>query len=489
MRKNLFVILSVLIAMSILLAACATPTPQTVYVTQEVEKQVIVTQEVEKIVTQEVVKEVAAAGRTEIRWFVGLGTGTDAGQQAIQREVVDEFNASQDKIYLVLEVVPYNSARDALSTEIASGNAPDIVGPVGWAGSNDFYGNWLDLSPMVKETGLDTSIFNPALVAMYQTEEGQVGLPFMVFPGAVYYRPELFDEASLNYPPAKYGEKYKMPDGTEVDWDWTTFIKISKLLTIDKNGNNATEAGFDATQIAQYGYNPQWQDLRVNTAWYGGQEWYKDGKVAFPEAAKAAIQDKFDGMWGKEPWYPTGTAAASNELLAGNVFNSGKAAMAITMAWYTCCVSDLVTAGGTFDFGALPSYNGTVYGRVDADTYRILKTSKHPNEAFDVIVYLVRDAVVKLSKTYGGVPGVTSEQAAWLQAKQEQFPFVKNWDTLMAGLDYPDVPSAEGYVPNSIEFKARYETFRNLIETDGKVDLAAELAKLESDLQVVVDKK
>jgi multiple sugar transport system substrate-binding protein len=285
------------------------------------------------------------------------------------------------------------------------------------------------------------------------------------------------------------GEKYVMPDGSEVDWDWTTFIQVSKLLTIDKNGNDATSPDFDATAITQYGYNPQWQDLRVNTSWYGGQEWFKDGKVAFPESAVAAINDKFDGMWGDEPWLPTGTAAASNELMQGNVFNSGKAAMAITMAWYTCCVSDLVAAGGTFDFGALPSYNGQVYGRVDADTYRILKTSKHPKEALDVVIYLVKDAVVKLSKTYGGVPGVTSEQAAWLQAKQEQFPFVKNWDTLMAGLDYPDVPSAEGYIPNGIEFKARYETFRNLIETDGTVDLAAELATLEADLQVIADKK
>ena len=52
MRKKLFVIFSVLVAMSMILAACATPTPETVYVTQEVVK------EVEKVVTQEVIKEV-----------------------------------------------------------------------------------------------------------------------------------------------------------------------------------------------------------------------------------------------------------------------------------------------------------------------------------------------------------------------------------------------------------------------------------------------
>ena len=126
----------------------------------------------------------------------------------IQEEVVDDFNASQDKIELVLEIVPYDSARDTLSTQIASGAGPDIVGPVGWGGSNDFYGQWLDIGPAIEDTRFDTSIFDPALVKFYQTEEGQVGLPFAVFPGAMYFVPAMFDEAGLAYPPQKYGEKY-----------------------------------------------------------------------------------------------------------------------------------------------------------------------------------------------------------------------------------------------------------------------------------------
>ena len=35
------------------------------------------------------------------------------------------------------------------------------------------------------------------LIKFYQTEEGQVGLPFAVFPGAVYFVPDMFDEAGL----------------------------------------------------------------------------------------------------------------------------------------------------------------------------------------------------------------------------------------------------------------------------------------------------
>lgn len=88
-------------------------------------------------------------GKVCIRWFVGLGTGTNAEQITTQEEVVADFNASQSEIQLILEIVPFDAARDTLSTQIASGAGPDIVGPVGWGGSNDFFGQWLDIAPQI----------------------------------------------------------------------------------------------------------------------------------------------------------------------------------------------------------------------------------------------------------------------------------------------------------------------------------------------------
>lgn len=123
-------------------------------------------------------------GKTQVRWFVGLGTGTNPEQIAAQEQVVADFNGSQSDIELVREVVPCNAAYDTLATQISSGAGPDIVGPVGWGGSAAFYGQWLDMTPYIQDSGFDTSIFDPALVAFYQTEEGQVGLPFAVFPAA-----------------------------------------------------------------------------------------------------------------------------------------------------------------------------------------------------------------------------------------------------------------------------------------------------------------
>ena len=117
----------------------------------------------------------------------------------------------------------------------------------------------MDIAPYLKSTNYDTSKFDPALAASYQTDQGTVGLPFAVYPSAIFYNTGLFTEAGLNPLPAKYGDQYKMPDGTMVDWNWDNLTAVAKLLTIDSAGKHSGEAGFDATKIVQYGFSFAWE--------------------------------------------------------------------------------------------------------------------------------------------------------------------------------------------------------------------------------------
>jgi multiple sugar transport system substrate-binding protein len=51
--------------------------------------------------------EVASSNeKVQIRWFVGLGTGTSTAAQAVEETFVEAFNNSQDDIELILEVSP-----------------------------------------------------------------------------------------------------------------------------------------------------------------------------------------------------------------------------------------------------------------------------------------------------------------------------------------------------------------------------------------------
>lgn len=438
----------------------------------------------------------AASGPVKVRWFVGLGTGTDPAQVAVQEEVVKDFNASQSDIELVLEIVPYDSARDTLSTQIASGEGPDIVGPVGWGGSNDFYGQWLDLAPYIESSKFDTSVFDPALIKFYQVEGEQVGLPFAVFPGAMYFVPSMFDEAGLAYPPQKYGEKYVL-DGNEVDWNWDTVTEVAKRLTIDVNGLNSTEEGFDRSQIVQVGYNAQWQSvLSVATFYDGAAKIYSgDAKGSYestiPEGWKEAWQWYYDAMWGDQPFHATGPLNAAPEFGNGNAFNTGKAAMGLTQTWYTCCLGDFATAGNEFQLGIQPmGADGEVHGRIDADTFRIWKGTKNPEQAFQVLAYLITTGGDKLLPAYGAMPAIASKTEAFFKVKSEQYPFVtpESWDVFVQGLAYPDTPSSEQYQPNSIEATARFATFFDLMNNTEGLDFDAEYQKLVDDLNTIYNK-
>ncbi|MBK9233049.1 MAG: hypothetical protein IPO15_19955 [Anaerolineae bacterium] len=61
-------------------------------------------------------------------------------------------------------------ARDNLTAQIAAGNAPDVVGPVGTAGRAAFPGAFLDIEPLIKEANYDTSDIDPAFLQFPKDE-------------------------------------------------------------------------------------------------------------------------------------------------------------------------------------------------------------------------------------------------------------------------------------------------------------------------------
>ena len=93
------------------------------------------------------------------------------------------------------------------------------------------------------------SQFPKSTVDLYNVGgEGQAGIPFAIYPSVLFYKAGLFKEAGLAEPPHEWNAKYTMPDGSVVPWDYDTVQKLALLLTVDQNGLDATEAGFDPEQ-------------------------------------------------------------------------------------------------------------------------------------------------------------------------------------------------------------------------------------------------
>lgn len=429
---------------------------------------------------------VTAQDKVVITWFVGLGTGTNNEQIETQNQVVADFNASQDAIELQINIAGSNqSAPDVLSTLIASGDAPDIVGPVGFSGAYLFAGQWLDLQPLVDATGYDLSQYADVLVAPYRDGDMLTGIPFAVFPGLLYYNVDLFDEAGLNYPPTEFGAPYIMPDGTEVEWSYDTVTEIGKILTVDSNGNDATSPDFDPSNIIQFGFLHQWDSIRADFETFGGAPVVNDeGQVVIADAWREEAKWLWNGVWG-DHFIPNNTYLNS-DLLQPSGFASGNVAMARVMLWYTCCLGEMTA---NWDLAVVPSYNGTHYAPIDMDTFRIHKDTEHPEEAFTVLQYLQGEAALTLLTTYGGYAALPDLQEAGIQAKADAYPSVENWSVVAPSIDYAPLPHHESYYPNYAKGQLRFADFATLIygDTGADADLDAELDKLQSDLQAIVD--
>lgn len=434
------------------------------------------------------VPSLAMAEKVKVRWFVGLGTGSNEQQIAPQEKVVADFNKSQDKIELVLEIVANAQAFDVLATQIAAGNAPDIVGPIGVRGRDSFKGQWLDLQPLVDKTKYDLNDFDKAIVDFYRVEgEGLLGLPFGIYPSFMFVNKDLFDEAGLPYPPQKYGEPYVDKDGNKKEWNLDTVAELAKLLTVDKAGNDATNAAFDKENIAQFGFGVQWTDFRGLATLFGAGSFVgADGKAQFPENWKEAAKWYQKAMW-EDYFHPNGPNGNSDYMGQGNWFQTGHMAMDLIHMWYAgCCMGEFK---GNWDTAVVPSYKGKTTAKMHADTFEIAKATKNPDATFEVLTYLLGPAADQLLPIYGAMPARISKQADYFKTfGEEKFPGKQiNWQVVVDSIQYADNPNHESFMPSFQETNNRYNEFWTKISNEKGVDVEAEIKALVADMQKIFD--
>ena len=423
-----------------------------------------------------------------LRWYCCLGGGEEKSQVKVENDIAAGFAAKYPGSSLKFEATTYNDAPSTLKTQILGGNAPDVVGPVGVFGIASFAGQWADMTPYIEASHYDLSQFPQNLVDFTKTSDGQVGVPFDVYPSMLWYKRGLFEEIGLAEPPHKYGDKYTMPDGTQVDWSYDTVRQLAMQLTVDNQNRDATDPNFDPKHIVQYGFEPQRDDLRGMGAYFGaGTLDSGDGKtVKIPDAWAAGWKWVYNGIW-VDHFIMNDQTFNSKEFGSGDpAFFSGKVAMSANFLWATW---NITGAGDDWNLGALPSYNGTVTAPLNADTFGILKGSKHPDAAFAAVAYMQDDARDKLLPLYGGMPARESERAAFLDAfsKTEGYPPDVDWQVASDSVQYADVPNFEGPMPKYSQTNKILGEYLSKWMSTGGLDMDAEIEHLRADIQAAWD--
>jgi multiple sugar transport system substrate-binding protein len=429
-------------------------------------------------------------GGVVVRWFVGLGAGGQPQQIAAQTQFVNDYNNSQKDVYISLEIYDNKVAANILKTQVAAGNAPDIIGPVGVEGLNLFIDQLADLQPLIDSTGYDMSKYPAAMKDFFKIGKGgaTIGVPFGTYPSFLWYNKKLFDEAKLPYPPTKVGDMYQGKP-----WDMDAVRELGMKLTVDKNGNDATDASFDPNNVVQWGFDSQWADNApiAETALFGpGSFLGSDGKTAqIPDSTRTGIHWFNDGVW-KDHFIPNQNQVNSDLLAKGNEFQSGNLAMVEIHTWYTCCVNPAAPAkpivGDNFGWAIAPAYNGKITAKLHADTFSMLKTTKHPDQAFKALSALAASG--DLATIYGAMPADPSQVQGWKDSVQKAYPKASlNWDVPAQMLGYPDIPNHQAWVPDYAKSKAAWQAFGVGYRTNQSADIDKDLDTLKTTLQGIFD--
>jgi multiple sugar transport system substrate-binding protein len=315
-----------------------------------------------------------------------------------------------------------------------------------------------------------------------------LGIPYAVYPSYIFVNKDLFDEAKLAYPPQKVGDKYTVKgaeaaavfgvaDGAQVDWNWDAVRKLGMLLSVDANGKDATQAGFDPTKQVQFGFEFQWTEgRRLASAFGSGSFVAADKKTAqFPDVWKAGWTWYYNGIW-TDHFIANDTERNSDLLAKGNGLSSGHIAMGHMFQWYICCMSaDAAKANGNFkkwDIAVMPMNSaGVTTAPINIDTFTIYKGSPVADRAFEAMVYV--ESRLDLMALYGGTPAVGDQLKYFHDVVDptfaKQFPGnVVNWQVALDMEGYSDAPNHEAEIPNYVKSMSDYtKVFSTLATTPG----------------------
>ena len=299
----------------------------------------------------------AANAKTEVR-FVVAEYSSYSGKH--YEEVAAAFEKQNPDIDVKVEVVPWNTLLQRLTTDIAGGTAPDIS-IIGTRWLLDFAAQGVAepidgyLTPEFKGTFIDT-FMTPSVI-----DGKTMGLPVAASARAMMVNLDLFEKAGAKVP---------------TNWDelYAAAQKISKLKDTFGFGLQGKEIETDA-----YFYYALWT--------HGGDIFGKDGKSGLnsPEALEAATLYK--KMIDEGLTQPSPTNYNREDVF--NLFKQGKVGMIFT---FPMLIPQVKAEAPNLKYQVLPfpaKRAKATYGVTD--TLMMFSTSKVKKEAWKFIEFAFKD--------------------------------------------------------------------------------------------------
>jgi len=298
-------------------------------------------------------------------WEKWTGFEADA-----MRAVVDDFNASQDRIHVDYNSVSQIDRRLMLAT--AGGVPPDVAGI--WASNLPVYAENNALTPLDKlarEAGITENDYIPIFWKLCRYRNHLWALPSTPSSIALIYNKKLFREAGLDpeKPPRSIAE---------LEADNEKLVQRSASGRIERIGHLPEEPGWWSSM---WGY------------WFGGSMADGDAKVTATSPENLAAY-----RWVQS--YPKRFGAENllafhdgfgNFASPQNPFFTGRVAMVLQGSWMFNFIQNYAPPGFEWGVAAFPSADPEKLKNVslvECDLLVIPAGAKHPKEAFEFMAYV-----------------------------------------------------------------------------------------------------
>jgi len=282
--------------------------------------------------------------------------------------------------------IPEQDFDAKVTAMVAAGDAPDAgyctaqLASV-WNGQGKFV-NWFEM--LAKDPDLKKSDFVDG-IWFQNSPDNAYGISTAVEAFGLFYNKDAFKDAGLPEPPTRF----------ENAWSWDEFVKVAQKLTLDRNGKNATEPGFDPTAIKQFGvtFEKWWGPWSVHVLNNGGDYLTPDGKgfgLTAPAATKAL--QRLADLINKYHVAPNPIQFKAIPSQAAAI-QARLAAMSMHGQWINL---DLGAAKANYGIGVLPKMDRESGTILVSGVSVIFKDSKHPKEAWALSKYLASDGALPL---------------------------------------------------------------------------------------------
>jgi alpha-1,4-digalacturonate transport system substrate-binding protein len=298
----------------------------------------------------------------------------DGNEGEVMRDILDQFQADNPDITVVLDTVAYADLHNILQAQVETGEGPDLarITAVG-----QFAGHYLDLRPLLADADAFEASFPAAVLASMRVpgsdDDGLFGFPSQFTVTGPFINRTLFEQAGIPVP---------SDESDEVTWEqWTeAAAQVAE----------ATETPY-AIAIDRSGHRFWGPSLSNGATYYN-----EDGSITidtpgFRQTAEMILGWSADGLMPLEVW----AGGGSGYVAANEYFVNGQLVMYMSGSWQVGQFANLI--GDTFDWEVVPNPSGPggSTGIPGGALIVALAGTEHPEEVARVIEYLASEDVLR----------------------------------------------------------------------------------------------